>query len=120
MSTRLTGISSMATKNLLAELATLYSSHADVQVAFESVGGVDAARRLQDGEAFDLVVLADDAIDKLVSLGVAPIPGAPAERSHSQTRSPSLRRAENSGTSARFQCCTSAVTGDSPPRGPET
>ncbi|MEO7854587.1 MAG: substrate-binding domain-containing protein [Rubrivivax sp.] len=71
MSTRLTGISSMATKGLLADLVALYRAHADVQVGFESVGGVDAARRVEDGEAFDLVVLADDAIDKLVSLGVA-------------------------------------------------
>ncbi len=40
-----------------------------MQVVFESVGGVDAARRVQGGEAFDLVVLADDAIDKLAALG---------------------------------------------------
>ena len=30
-----------------------------------SVGGVDAARRVEEGEAFDIVVLAADAIDSL-------------------------------------------------------
>ena len=38
-------------------------------VAFESVGGVDAARRVASGEPFDVVVLASDAIDKLVDAG---------------------------------------------------
>jgi molybdate transport system substrate-binding protein len=38
-------------------------------VQIESVGGVDAARRVQAGEPFDLVVLASDAIDKLVAGG---------------------------------------------------
>ncbi|MFA4969832.1 MAG: substrate-binding domain-containing protein [Sulfuritalea sp.] len=73
MNTRLTGISSMATRQVLAELADAYRvlSGADVatEVAFESVGGVDAAKRVQAGEAFDLVVLAADAIDKLIATG---------------------------------------------------
>jgi molybdate transport system substrate-binding protein len=38
-------------------------------VAFASVGGVAAARRVQAGEAFDVVVLASDAIDKLMAAG---------------------------------------------------
>lgn len=63
-------ISSMATKPLLADLVKLYTAHApDVQVQVESVGGVDAARRVQAGEAFDGVVLASDAIDKLIASG---------------------------------------------------
>ena len=40
-----------------------------MQVLIESVGGVDAARRVQAGEAFDGVVLASDAIDKLMASG---------------------------------------------------
>jgi molybdate transport system substrate-binding protein len=40
-----------------------------VEVVIESVGGVDAAKRVQAGEAFDGVVLASDAIDKLVAGG---------------------------------------------------
>ena len=60
----------MATKHLLADLVSLYKVQApDVQVLIESVGGVDAAQRVQAGEAFDGVVLASDAIDKLTASG---------------------------------------------------
>ena len=73
MNTPLAGISSMATRQVLAELAAAWrqQSGADLaaEVAFESVGGVDAAKRVQAGEAFDLVVLAADAIDKLIATG---------------------------------------------------
>lgn len=63
-------ISSMATKPLLADLVALYQSQApDVQIEVESVGGVDAAQRVQAGEAFDGVVLASNAIDKLIASG---------------------------------------------------
>lgn len=65
----ITGISSMATRQLLAELAGAYWQRSDVEVAFESVGGVDAAKRVQAGEPFDVVVLAADAIDKLAAAG---------------------------------------------------
>jgi len=63
------GISSMATRLVLAELADAYRARSSVVVAFESVGGVDAARRVQAGEAFDVVVLAAAAIDKLAASG---------------------------------------------------
>lgn len=63
------GISSMATRALLDELATAYSSESGVPVAIESVGGVDAARRVQEGEAFDVVILSAEAIDKLIAAG---------------------------------------------------
>ncbi len=65
----LTGISSMATRALLAELADAYRQRSDVAVHFASVGGVDAARRVAAGEAFDVIVLAADAIDKLAAAG---------------------------------------------------
>ena len=55
---RITGISSMATRSVLAELADAYTQQSGQPVAIESVGGVDAIRRLQAGEAFDFVVLA--------------------------------------------------------------
>ena len=64
-------ISSMATRHLLAELATAWQQISGVEVFIKSVGGVDAARRVQAGEAFDGVVLASDAIDKLISGGHA-------------------------------------------------
>jgi molybdate transport system substrate-binding protein len=68
---RLTGISSMATRALLADLAAAWRQQGGMEVAFESVGGVDAARRVEAGESFDLVVLPADAIDKLAASGLA-------------------------------------------------
>lgn len=62
-------ISSMATRQVLAELAAAWQQVSGVEVSIESVGGVDAAKRVQAGEAFDGVVLASDAIDKLVAGG---------------------------------------------------
>ena len=58
----------MATRQLLADMADAWR-HAGGDVAFESVGGVEAARRVQAGESFDVVVLAAEAIDKLVAAG---------------------------------------------------
>jgi len=69
MTTKITGISSMATRQVLAEMADAYARSSGSEVAIESVGGVDAARRVQAGEAFDLVVLASDAIDRLIGSG---------------------------------------------------
>lgn len=59
----------MATRQVLAELADRYREATGVQVLVESVGGVDAARRVEAGEVFDLVFLASDAIDRLASSG---------------------------------------------------
>jgi molybdate transport system substrate-binding protein len=68
--TSLTLISSMATKALLADLVAAFSvQHPDVAVAVTSVGGVDAAKRVVAGEAFDIVALASDAIEKLAASG---------------------------------------------------
>ncbi|HEY8243006.1 MAG TPA: substrate-binding domain-containing protein [Casimicrobiaceae bacterium] len=58
-------ISSMATRQVLADLAAGYEARASRKVALESVGGVDAAKRVRAGEPFDAVVLASDTIDKL-------------------------------------------------------
>lgn len=69
MSTRITGISSMATRQVLADLAGSYRQQRGIDVAIESVGGVDAAKRVQAGELFDVVVLAADAIEKLMASG---------------------------------------------------
>jgi molybdate transport system substrate-binding protein len=69
MNPPLQGISSMATRQVLAELANAYLQRAGQSVVIESVGGVDAARRVQAGEAFDVVFLASDAIDKLIASG---------------------------------------------------
>jgi molybdate transport system substrate-binding protein len=64
-----TGISSMATRTLLAELADAYEASTGQAVAIESIGGVDAAKRVRAGEPFDVVVLARDALDKLAAGG---------------------------------------------------
>src|SRR5438552_9338953 len=66
---RITGISSMAMRHVLAELGDAYEQQSGQPVVIVSVGGVDAARRVDDGEAFDFVVLASDAIEKLASDG---------------------------------------------------
>lgn len=68
--TPLAVISSMATKALLTELlAEFQRLHPGRAVALESVGGVDAARRVAAGEALDAVVLGSDAIDQLIASG---------------------------------------------------
>ncbi len=69
MTTAIRGISSMATRQVLADLVQAYTAQTGVPVAIESVGGVDAAKRVQAGEAFDVVILASDAIDKLQATG---------------------------------------------------
>jgi molybdate transport system substrate-binding protein len=61
----------MATRQVLADLAAAYERQTGRTVAIESVGGVDAAKRVQAGEPFDVVILASDAIDKLVAGGHA-------------------------------------------------
>lgn len=63
-------ISSMGTQKLLAELADRYQQvHPDAPVRVESVGGVEAARRVRAGEPFDAVALASDALDQLIDSG---------------------------------------------------
>jgi molybdate transport system substrate-binding protein len=69
MSTEILGISSMATRLVLAELAEAYQRASGQCLRIESVGGVDAAKRVAAGEAFDVVILASDAIDKLIASG---------------------------------------------------
>ncbi|WP_180731142.1 substrate-binding domain-containing protein [Paraburkholderia sp. PGU19] len=61
----LTVISSMATRHVLTQLAQAYEAVSGQHVSIVSVGGVEAARRIQEGERFDVVVLASDAIDRL-------------------------------------------------------
>jgi molybdate transport system substrate-binding protein len=65
MAADIVGISSMATRQILAELSGAYQQKTGKSVAIEAVGGVDAAKRIRAGEKFDIVVLADDAMKKL-------------------------------------------------------
>jgi molybdate transport system substrate-binding protein len=59
----------MATRQVLAELVAAFQQQTGQVVAIESVGGVLAAQRVQAGEAFDVVLLAADAIDRLMASG---------------------------------------------------
>ena len=62
-------ICSMATRQLLADLVAEFRKTSSQAVQVESVGGVDAAKRVQAGEAFDIVALASDAIERLTEAG---------------------------------------------------
>jgi molybdate transport system substrate-binding protein len=59
-------ISSMATRELLSELVSQYERRTAQPVTTEAAGGVDVAKRVQAGEAVDIVVLAANVIDKLI------------------------------------------------------
>ncbi len=72
---KLTAISSMATRQILAELAEQCALHLDCQLSVESLGGVEAAKRVRAGERFDLVFLADEALASLESDGCL-LPGS--------------------------------------------
>jgi molybdate transport system substrate-binding protein len=63
-------MSSMATRRLLADLVAAYG-HASPghPVSVESVGGVEAAKRIAAGEPFDIVVLAGGALELLSAQG---------------------------------------------------
>ncbi len=58
-------VSSMATRDLVAALASSYAAEAGRQVRAHAAGGVDVARRVRAGEPFDVVVLARPAIEQL-------------------------------------------------------
>ncbi|MGB6451327.1 MAG: substrate-binding domain-containing protein [Steroidobacteraceae bacterium] len=62
-------ISSMAAREVLAELAAQYQRATGQPVTAEAAGGVDVAKRVQAGEAVDAVVLASTAIEKLIVEG---------------------------------------------------
>src|SRR5262245_23309823 len=62
-------LSSMATRELLAELARGCERDLSQPVVSEAAGGVDVAKRVQAGEAVDIVALAANVIDKLIGEG---------------------------------------------------
>ncbi len=69
MAQPVTGISSMATRRVLTELAQRYEKATGGLAAIEAVGGVDAAKRVCAGERFDIVALAADVMAKLDAEG---------------------------------------------------
>jgi len=62
-------MSSMATRELLAQLAERFARDTGVAVQAEAAGGVEVAKRISAGEGCDVVVLAANAIDKLIAEG---------------------------------------------------
>ena len=62
-------ISSMATRQVLADLIATHERAGGAATVLEAVGGVDAAGRVQADEAFDIVVLAANALAQLESAG---------------------------------------------------
>jgi molybdate transport system substrate-binding protein len=69
MTCEITGLSSMATRLVLAELAGSYEQRTGCLAAIVSMGGVEAARLVRAGEPTDVVVLASDVIRQLESEG---------------------------------------------------
>src|ERR1700733_8996005 len=57
----------MAAREVLAQLCNAFTAQTGRTVATEAAGGVDVAKRIQAGEAADVVVLSDTAIDKLIA-----------------------------------------------------
>lgn len=65
----LSGVSSMATRHVLADLAEAAAAAGLARVAMTSIGGVTAAERVAAGEPFDIVVLDADALARLADNG---------------------------------------------------
>jgi len=57
----------MATRDVLRELVSRYQLDTSRAVSSEAAGGIDVAKRVQDGEAVDVVVLAGNVIDRLIA-----------------------------------------------------
>jgi molybdate transport system substrate-binding protein len=62
-------MSSMATTEFLARIGPQYTGASGQAVATEIAGGVDINKRVRAGEAVDVVMLAANAIDLLISEG---------------------------------------------------
>ncbi len=69
MSARLVGLSSMATRRILADLARDYEARNGIHVEIRSMGGVEAAKLVRADEATDLVVLASKVMGALEAEG---------------------------------------------------
>jgi molybdate transport system substrate-binding protein len=59
----------MAPREILAAAIALYAADRAISIEAQAAGGVEVARRITAGEAADIVVLSNDAIDKLIEGG---------------------------------------------------
>lgn len=62
-------VGSMATRLVLAEAAVAYEKASGIAVRAETIGGLDAERRVAAAEPFDIVVLAAAVIERLAAAG---------------------------------------------------
>ena len=69
MSTKITGVSSMATRVILGELSRAYQETSGAEVDIKAMGGVDAAKLVRAGERADVVVLASGVMAQLEAEG---------------------------------------------------
>jgi molybdate transport system substrate-binding protein len=69
MSGRITGLSSMATRAILTDLAKAYELLNGTRVDIRSMGGVEAAKLVRNGEPTDVVVLASKVMQGLEAEG---------------------------------------------------
>jgi molybdate transport system substrate-binding protein len=69
MNRRIAGLSSMATRHILADLARDFEARNGIGVDIHSMGGVEAAKRVRTGEPTDVVVLASRVIQSLEAEG---------------------------------------------------
>jgi molybdate transport system substrate-binding protein len=66
---QLTGISSMATRQILADLVKRYEQLTGHEIEVKSMGGVHAARAVRAGEQSDFVILASNVTQQLETEG---------------------------------------------------
>ncbi|MFJ8016994.1 substrate-binding domain-containing protein [Streptomyces sp. NPDC096339] len=69
MNPEIRGLSSMATRPVLADLSERFRPADGLPVRFEAGGGVEVARRVREGAEADLLVLADGAVTALAEEG---------------------------------------------------
>jgi molybdate transport system substrate-binding protein len=69
MTLRITGLSSMATRHILADLARDYELRCGINVDIRSMGGVEAAKLARARERMDIVVLASKVMESLEAEG---------------------------------------------------
>lgn len=67
---QVSGLSSMATKSVLADLCRALTRQGSIAAAFTSVGGVEVARRLRAGGRADIVVLDEQTMAELNAHGM--------------------------------------------------
>jgi molybdate transport system substrate-binding protein len=69
MQSEIAGISSMATRHILADLVEPCERRTGCRMVIRSMGGVDAARLVRAGQATDIIILASKVMEQLETEG---------------------------------------------------